>query len=473
MEIREAREVKAQLATRIREMAQEFEANGKEWKDSAAEENFRKLNDDYNANEAVIGKLEAARKVAEAVARTKAEKGLTPDTETEIRSNKSTLRGKSVDEVKCLAFGAAMASSGARLSDAEYDALDACGMTGSQGDFRFNLLDSEPHAELQAAFRAGGADAANAVRQKYKGAALVTTTPTSGGNFVPPESLLTAVEVNMLAFGGVLQVADTMTTSTGETTSWLTFDDTSNSGRRLAENAAHDDNAGGGTSGDGGPNPTFSKTSWESYDYTSDTILVPYRLLRDSAANLPSLLGAAMGERLGRILNSECTTGTGSSQPQGIVTGATVGVTAAGTAAITLDEVYQLQHSLDPAYRTAGMGAAFMCNDSVALHLRLKKDSENRYLWQSGFNTGAPDTLAGSPLYYNHDMANLAASSKSLLFGALSYYKVRRVAGIRFYRLTERYRHRDQDGFVAMMSADGGVLNAGTAPIKTMQQAAS
>jgi hypothetical protein len=64
----------------------------------------------------------------------------------------------------------------------------------------------------------------------------------------------------------------------------------------------------------------------------------------------------AHAERIGRGTNQHFTTGTGSSQPQGIVTGATTGVTAAGVAAITADELIDLVHSVDPAYRRSAAG---------------------------------------------------------------------------------------------------------------------
>ncbi|MFQ5518293.1 MAG: phage major capsid protein, partial [Acidimicrobiia bacterium] len=46
-----------------------------------------------------------------------------------------------------------------------------------------------------------------------------------------------------------------------------------------------------------------------------------------------------LGERLGRIQSSQFTTGTGSSQPHGVVTASTLGKTAASATAITGDEI--------------------------------------------------------------------------------------------------------------------------------------
>ena len=269
----------------------------------------------------------------------------------------------------------------------------------------------------------------------------------------------------MLTYGAVRQVAEQIVTSHGEPLSWPTVDDTTNEGREISENAAADDNAGTGTSGDGGPNPTFGKTTWNAYKYTSDAILVPYELLEDNAVNLVAILGPMLGERLGRITNRRFTTGTGATQPEGIVTGASLGVTTASASAIVAGEVIDLEHSVDASQRN---GAGYMLHDLTLAHLRKLADTTGRFIWQAGFNTGAPDTLNNRPYYVNNHMATIAATASVLLFGNFSKYKVRRVNQVRLYRLEERYREKDKDGFVAFVREDGGLLNAGTMPVKKL-----
>jgi hypothetical protein len=66
----------------------------------------------------------------------------------------------------------------------------------------------------------------------------------------------------MLKFGSVISKAEVLTTSGGYVLSWPTADDTGNKGRQLAESTSADDNAGGGSPGDGGPNPNFGKAQW-------------------------------------------------------------------------------------------------------------------------------------------------------------------------------------------------------------------
>jgi HK97 family phage major capsid protein len=86
---------------------------------------------------------------------------------------------------------------------------------------------------------------------------------------------------------------------------------------------------------------------------------------------------------------------------------------------------------------------------------------------------GQPDTIDGDPVLVIHDMASsVVASAKTILYGDLSRYKVREVGSIRLYRLEERFRTEDQDGFMAFLRGDGNLLTAGS-PVKYLQQAAS
>jgi len=152
------------------------------------------------------------------------------------------------------------------------------------------------------------------------------------------------------------------------------------------------------------------------------------------------------------------------------VTKSTLGVTAASATAIAADELIGLIHSIDPAYRALGCG--FMCHDSILLHIRKLKDGESRYLLQFGLQQNMPDSILGYTVTNNQDMqSSVATGTKTMLFGRLGDYKIRRVNQVRMYRLEERYRDADQDGFLAFVREDGNLLNAGTATVKHLLQA--
>lgn len=276
----------------------------------------------------------------------------------------------------------------------------------------------------------------------------------TGGYATMPESFLTNLEVNMLAYGGMRQVAETIRTQTGERMGWPTADDTTNTGEQLGEAGSI------GSSVD----PAFAKVYWDAYKFSSKAIKVSYELLQDSMFNLPALLGSMMGERIGRITNSRFTNGSGAGTARGIVPASTLGYTAASATSIAADEILRLIHSVNPAYRA---GAGFMFHDSISLALELLKDGQGRYLWSAGLASGKADSLAGYPVTINQDMdSSIAATKKTMLFGQLSKYKIRTVQEARMYRMEERFRDTDEDGFILLTREDGNLLDAGSHPVR-------
>jgi len=473
--LKELQDKRGELATKIREMAKEFNANGQNWPDAEQEGAWRQVNADYDANMALIeaedAKAEQAAQVANRlvgldewdnrVHRLPMQNGAVPPVHRFEHGDH-----RDMERQRTLALAAwCRGQFGRGISDEMREAAEVTGIDPRDRELRYRCMSTRSLQQLYAKWRdihprlRNPADFYNAP---------MSTSDTEGGDLIPPETLIRSLEVNLLAYGGMREVAEIRVTASGETLSWPTFDDTANSGRLIAESTAADDNAGGGDPGDGGPNPATDVVSWGAYKFTSDTVLVPYELLEDSVFDLPAVLGEALAVRIARITNAYYTTGTGSSQPTGIVTASELGVTTASATAIAADEVYDLQHSVDPAYRN---GARFMCHDNIVLALRkLKSATEELYIWQSGFNTGVPDTLCGAPFTVNQSMASsLTATYKVLLYGQLNKYKIRRVNQIRIYRLEEKYRNTDQDGFVAFIREDGNLLNAGTCPVKYMQ----
>jgi len=283
----------------------------------------------------------------------------------------------------------------------------------------------------------------------------------TAGAFVIGSTLVSSLERNMLAFGPMEQVADIMVTETGEEMGWPTADDTSNEGEMLGENTetAADDE------------PTFGAVKFFAYEFSSKALKVPVRLLEDAPGSFAQELGSMLGERLGRAKNRKFTSGTGSNQPKGIVTAASLGVTAASATAIASDEIIELQHSVDPAYRQAP-GVGFMMHDNIVMHVRLLKDGNGQYLLQPGLQEGRPDRLIGNSVAINQHMDSAVASeNKTILYGDLRKYKVRRVRQVVILRLKERGAELRQEWFIAFQRADGNLLDAGTAPIKYLQQA--
>lgn len=154
--------------------------------------------------------------------------------------------------------------------------------------------------------------------------------------------------------------------------------------------------------------------------------------------------------------NTYFTTGTGSSQPQGVVTGATTGVTAASKTAFTADELISTFFALDYKYRPNG---TWMMHDTVLAYIRKMKDAEGRYLWEPGLNGETNGTLMGRPIITNNSMDSAFTTGKKLvLFGNFNYYYIGDFAGFTIQRLVELYAATGQIGFRAHKRFDGHVM---------------
>ncbi len=351
---------------------------------------------------------------------------------------------------------AAWAGHGRSDRAATPEAIQACkrfGINPANNALEFDLYDTRDFSRLQRAFRAMHP---SLIEERSLSAHLGA----SGGHLIG-STLAGSLERNMLAFGGIEQVAEVMVTETGDEMSWPTADDTGNEGAIVGENPSSADTA----------DPSFAAVKWYAHEFTSKLVKVSVRLMEDAPSYLAGALGEMLGERLGRAKNRKFTTGVGGNEPKGLVTAATLGKTAASATAIDADEVKDLEHSIDPAYRS-DPSFGFMCHDNILLHLRKLKDGNSRYLWDSGLQDGRPDTLSGRVLHINQHMDSaVATTNKTLLCGQFRKYKVRRVRRVRLLRLDERFAELSQVGFIAFERADGNLLDAGTAPVKYLQQA--
>ncbi len=285
------------------------------------------------------------------------------------------------------------------------------------------------------------------------------TAPDTAGGYLVPTGFYGSVISAQLAFGGMFDagVCNVFDTESGNPLPIPTDDDTSNEGALLGENRQATEQA-----------VAFGAVDLGAYTYTSKIIRVPNQLLQDSAFNLDAFLSSKIGVRLARVQNRNCTTGDGAGKPTGVMTAATSGVTAASATDIAPDEIIDLLHSVDPAYRN---GARFMFNDSTLKVLKKKKDGEGRYLWTSGLAFKEPDAIEGYPYTINQAIASIATGVKSMAFGNFQNYFIRRVGGIMLMRLVERYADYNQTGFVAFQRLDGNLVDAGTHPIKVITQA--
>jgi len=278
----------------------------------------------------------------------------------------------------------------------------------------------------------------------------------TAGGYTVPTGFAAELVKSLKMWGPMLDpgVTRQLVTATGETVNWATNDDTSTVAAVVGENTEVT------TPGD----LVFGQKSLGAFKYTTGLIKVSLELAQDSAFNMEQVIRDAMAERLGRGVNAHLTTGAGTTVPFGVVTRSTEGYENAldtGAATITLDDMIELFHSVDPAYRD-DPSAAWMFNDTTLKALRKIKDLDGNYIWQPASVAGdVPATILGKPYVINQAMASVAFDAKPVVFGAMNRYIVRRVNEFALRRLEERYAEFGQIGFIGFARFDGELMDTG------------
>ena len=279
------------------------------------------------------------------------------------------------------------------------------------------------------------------------------STTNAAGGFTVPTDLARVVDKTMKMWGPMYDedICTVLTTASGNP---LDFPRTDDTGRATAQHTE-----AGALTDDAGEDAVFSKMTLGAFAYNTEWLQVSLELLQDSAIDVETFIGELLGERLARRVNTELTTGDGTGDPLGIVAASALGKTAAGAAALTGDELIDLMHSVDPAYRQSPK-ARFMFNDSTLAVIRKLKDGQNNYLWQMGdIRVGAPGTLLGQNYSVNQAMANVATGQKSVVFGDFGKYYVRKVGapviGVR------REYYWPNIGLAGVIRLDGDLIQTG------------
>jgi HK97 family phage major capsid protein len=283
---------------------------------------------------------------------------------------------------------------------------------------------------------------------------MSTTTGSEGGYTVQSE--IASQLINSLkAYGGVRQVASSITTAQGNPLSFPTSDGTSEVGEWVAENVAAN-----------ALDVSFGTVAMTAFKSGSKIITIPYELLVDSSLDIIAMLQDRITTRIGRLQNAGFTTGGGSTAPRGFVTGATTGKTGTTgqTTTVIYDDLIDLQESVDEAYQTGG-NCRWMMNQATRKVLRKLKDENLRPIWtdswDAGGTAGISGSLLGQDVIINNDMAVPGASAKTIAYGDFSKYMVRNVMDITLFRFDDSaFASKGQVGFLAWSRAGGNLLDS-------------
>ncbi|GAA3708468.1 phage major capsid protein [Sphingomonas cynarae] len=285
-------------------------------------------------------------------------------------------------------------------------------------------------------------------------------TQAAGGYTVPRTLAARIIEV-MRDWGPMYDptITDEMVTSGGNPYDIPTNDDTGKGSSALAEGAdVVDDNSG---------DLVFGQATLSAFVFATPWLKMSFELLQDSAFNVEMFVARKLGERLGRGANAKLTLGTGGTEPRGIVPSAGLGITAASALAIAADELINLQHSVNQAYRRSPQ-CRWQFADTTLAAIRKLKDGQGNYLWQLGdIRANAPDVILGKPYSVNDDVPAIGAGNRSVLFGDHSRYTVRKVGSPLIGTVRERFWPKV--GMAGLIRYDGALLDQNA--VKALKQA--
>ena len=266
-------------------------------------------------------------------------------------------------------------------------------------------------------------------------------------NDTVPQSFYDEVFAVARLSGPMLDVSQVINTSTGENLTLPTLTGYSTAtikgqGSAIAESE-----------------PTFSSITLGAFKYS---FLVPIsnELLNDAGFNISATIAEQAGNAIGFGVNTGLTTGTGTVEPTGVVTAAGSGTTG-GTGvsgAFTVDNLIDLQYSLDGAARRLP-GVAYMAAGTTIGAMRKLKDDAGNFLYT--VNVGQPDNFAGYSVVENPAMAATGTGAKSVLFGHLPSYKARVAGGIQIAQSSDYAFNTDSTVFRVTMRVDGNLTHAG------------
>jgi HK97 family phage major capsid protein len=274
---------------------------------------------------------------------------------------------------------------------------------------------------------------------------LTVGTGSEGGDTVPT-SFVRRLYEHLIENSAIRQTNVTVvTTSSGET---LEFPKTltHGAGQLTAEGIAIAEN-----------DPTFGKVALGAYKFTN-AVQVSMELLQDTGVDLEGYLARDLGRAVANDMGTDFIVGDGTAKPNGVSTASVLGVTGAISVAgaFDADDLIDLQYSVIAGYANRGTWMMRRASEGATRKL---KGSDNNYLWQPGLQIGSPNLLLGRPVVTDPNMAAIALSAVSVLFGDFSTYIIRDVGSVRIQRSDDFAFTSDLATFKAVWRSDGDQLD--------------
>lgn len=327
------------------------------------------------------------------------------------------------------------------------------GIAGLSGEDRRNLVETRVTNDANALYTVGGA---------------------SNAGFLVPQGFWHNLQTALKQFGGLLELAQIVETSTGNPMPWPTVDPTSIVGNYVGAQGTQL----------GFQDYVFGQGMMNAWTITSNVALASLEAINDSAFDVETFVRTRIGESIGRFVAAELYTGTGTSALLGLTTaitaygtktgaqgglyqptaGGTVTKLGSATPANKLssgmpgwDDIVGMTAKVDPAYRAGGR-CTWVMNDTTLWNIRSITDTQGHPLWNPNVQVGADDRVYGYPVKIDQNAGNISTTLNTvggLLFGDFqTCMVVRQVNQASVMRLDERYADFLQVGFLGFVRMD-------------------
>lgn len=227
----------------------------------------------------------------------------------------------------------------------------------------------------------------------------------------------------------------------------------------------------------GGTDPTFAKMTLDAFKY-GQLLQLSSETIQDSGVDILGFVASNVARAVGEVVAADLAVGTGSAEPNGVMTAITgAGTIATGGSLIdpTYEKLIDLQYSVNGNYR-ARSSTAWLMRDLTAAALRKLRDgaggTEGAVLWQPSLTQGIqgaePDLLLGHPVWTDPNVASLASNAKVIAFGDFSAYYIRVAEGFTLERSDDYAFDTDLVTFRGKTRVDGDCID--TTAINVMKR---
>jgi HK97 family phage major capsid protein len=302
--------------------------------------------------------------------------------------------------------------------------------------------------------------------------------------YMIPQGFWENLQVALKAYGGCANDMRLVETDTGAPMPWPTIDPTAITGSWLGASSEL-------TQLSVEDSYNFGEGMLNAWTVYAGPILASLQLVQDSAFDVDDFVAARLGEAVGRTIASAAVSGSGSGQPEGVITAINAkgsggsgagGYITLGTATsvdtfagsttelsgnvLSPATLLKLVANVDPAYYPQ---SKFWMNSTQAWNMRGVVDSNGRPIlsFLNGLNAddvlnndytkgSAVGQMLGFPVMIDNSVTSLDASTTTgPIFGSLQHSMVyRQVRNAGLMRLNERYADYLAIGYLLFMRAD-------------------